>query len=286
MRKVESKAEVREAVRDVRCSGGTIGVVPTMGYFHEGHLSLVRRAREETTFVILTIFVNPTQFGPEEDLARYPRDLEHDLARAREEGVDLVFAPSEEEMYGPEHATWVEVEGLTEGLCGSSRPSHFRGVTTVVSKLFNICRPDAAYFGQKDGQQALVVERMAADLDTGARIVICPIVRGEDGVAVSSRNVYLSEEERGQAPALHRALREGAGRVEAGERDPRAVKELVEDRISEAPLAAIDYVEIVRTSDLRPPGRLEGRILIAVAVWFGQTRLIDNVILDVTSSPT
>jgi len=185
MKKVETKDEVREVVRDVRCSGGSIGVVPTMGYLHEGHMSLVRRAREETSFVILTIFVNPTQFGPGEDLERYPRDLERDLEKARKAGVDLVFAPSEEEMYGPDHATWIEVEGLTEGLCGARRPGHFRGVTTVVGKLFNICRPDVAYFGQKDGQQAFVVERMAADLDTGVRIVICPIVRGQDGLAVS-----------------------------------------------------------------------------------------------------
>src|SRR5660397_231272 len=160
MKKVETKDEVREVVRDVRCSGGSIGVVPTMGYLHEGHMSLVRRAREETSFVILTIFVNPTQFGPGEDLERYPRDLERDLEKARKAGVDLVFAPSEEEMYGPDHATWIEVEGLTEGLCGARRPGHFRGVTTVVGKLFNICRPDVAYFGQKDGQQAFVVERM------------------------------------------------------------------------------------------------------------------------------
>src|SRR5660398_249935 len=164
---------------------GSIGVVPTMGYLHEGHMSLVRRAREETSFVILTIFVNPTQFGPGEDLERYPRDLERDLEKARKAGVDLVFAPSEEEMYGPDHATWIEVEGLTEGLCGASRPGHFRGVATVVSKLFNVCHPDLAYFGQKDAQQALIVERMAADLDTGVRIVICPIVRGQDGLAVS-----------------------------------------------------------------------------------------------------
>jgi len=200
--------------------------------------------------------------------------------------VDLVFAPSEEEMYGPDHKTWVEVEGLAEGLCGASRPGHFRGVATVVSKLFNVCHPDLAYFGQKDAQQALILSRMAADLDTGIQVVICPVVREEDGLAVSSRNVYLNEEERAQAPLLNQALQEAAGRIGAGERDPRALKKGVEEHISQASLAEIDYVEVVRTSDMRSPGGLEGPILIAVAVRFGETRLIDNVMLDVTSSPT
>jgi len=275
------KAEVRALVEEAHGRGASVGLVPTMGYLHEGHLSLVRRAREENDYVVLSIFVNPTQFGPEEDLERYPRDLERDLELAEQSGVDLVFAPEAEEMYAPGHRTWVEVEELTGGLCGRSRPGHFRGVTTVVTKLFGICRPDRAYFGQKDGQQAFVIRRMTRDLDLGVEVVVAPIVREADGLALSSRNVYLSEEERRAAPILQRALCEGEVAVGAGERDAEAVRTQVRRRIEGAPEARVDYVELVSTETLQSVERIEGEVLLAVAVFFGKTRLIDNVIIKV-----
>ncbi len=258
-----------------------MGLVPTMGYLHEGHLSLVRRAREQNDYVVLSIFVNPTQFGPGEDLESYPRDLESDLELAEQSGVDLVFAPEAEEMYAPGHRTWVEVEELTRGLCGRSRPDHFRGVTTVVTKLFGICRPDRAYFGQKDGQQAFVIGRMTRDLDLGVEVVVAPIVREADGLALSSRNVYLSEEERRAAPILQRALCEGEVTVGAGERDAEAVRSQVRRRIEGAPEARVDYVELVSTETLQSVELIAGEVLLAAAVFFGKTRLIDNVIIKV-----
>ena len=281
MKPSREKAEVRALVEEAHGRGASVGLVPTMGYLHEGHLSLVRRAREENDYVVLSIFVNPTQFGPEEDLERYPRDLERDLELAEQSGVDLVFAPEAEEMYAPGHRTWVEVEELTGGLCGRSRPGHFRGVTTVVTKLFGICRPDRAYFGQKDGQQAFVIRRMTRDLDLGVEVVVAPIVREADGLALSSRNVYLSEEERRAAPILQRALCEGEVAVGAGERDAEAVRTQVRRRIEGAPEARVDYVELVSTETLQSVERIEGEVLLAVAVFFGKTRLIDNVIIKV-----
>ncbi len=204
MQLLKTKQEVREAVRAARYRGLSIGFVPTMGYLHEGHLSLARRARAENEVVVVSIYVNPTQFGPNEDLARYPRDLERDLDLCREVGVDIVWNP--DEMYEPGHRTWVVVGDLTERLCGASRPTHFRGVTTVVTKLFGVVQPDHAYFGQKDAQQAFVIRRMTRDLDLGVDIVVCPTVREADGLAMSSRNVYLTPEQRAQAPTLRRAL--------------------------------------------------------------------------------
>lgn len=257
-----------------------MGLVPTMGYLHEGHLSLVRRARAENGFVVLSIFVNPTQFGPGEDLERYPRDLERDLRLAEEAGVDLVFAPEAEGVYAPDHRTWVEVEELTEGLCGRSRPGHFRGVTTVVMKLFGICRPDRAYFGQKDAQQALVIRRMVRDLDLGVEVVVAPIVREPDGLALSSRNVYLSEEERRAAPVVWNALCDAEAAVRGGERDAEVVREQVRGRIEGAPGARVDYVDLVSTQTLQSVEGITGEVLLAVAVYFGKTRLIDNVIID------
>lgn len=278
---VETKAEMRAAVRAYRESagGGRVGFVPTMGYLHEGHLSLVRRAREQNGLVVVSIFVNPTQFSPGEDLDRYPRDLDRDLALAGAAGADVVFHPSAPEMYSRDHCTWVEVENLTERLCGASRPGHFRGVTTVVAKLFGTVIPDTAYFGQKDAQQALVIRRMTEDLDLGVAIEVCPTVRESDGLAMSSRNAYLSTEERRQAPTLRRALLEAAGTIETGERDPSAVKAAFHARLAKAPLARLDYVEIVGTSDLAPVEQIGGEVLVATAVWFGGTRLIDNVMV-------
>lgn len=276
------KAEVRALVEEARGRRASVGLVPTMGYLHEGHLSLVRRARQENDYVVLSIFVNPAQFGPEEDLERYPRDLGRDLELAEQAGVDLVFAPGAEEMYAPDHRTWVEVEELTRGLCGRSRPGHFRGVTTVVTKLFGICRPDRAYFGQKDAQQALVIRRITRDLDLGVEVVVAPIVREADGLALSSRNVYLSEEQRRAAPILQRALCEAEVAARAGERDAEVVREQVRRRIEGAPGARVDYVELVSTQTLQSVERIGGEVLLAVAVYFGRTRLIDNVIIDLS----
>jgi pantoate--beta-alanine ligase len=280
-RVVTTKAGLRAELAAARSAGHTVGLVPTMGYLHEGHASLARRARAENDLVVLTIFVNPTQFAPGEDLERYPRDLPRDLSVAEGAGVDLVFHPEADEMYLPGHATWVDVEGLTDQLCGASRPGHFRGVATVVTKLLALCRPDRAYFGQKDAQQAFVIDRVAADLDLGAEIVVCPIVREADGLAMSSRNVYLTPEERAQAPALFAALRLAGERVAGGERDATAVVAAVRSALEAAPLTRVDYVELVATATLAPVARLEGRVLLALAVWFGRTRLIDNEVLEV-----
>ncbi len=278
-RAVTTKEQVRAVVRAYRAgaASGSVGLVPTMGYLHEGHLSLVRRARQENGLVVVTVFVNPTQFSPGEDLERYPRDFERDLGLAGDAGADVVFHPSVEEMYAPDHSTWVEVENLTERLCGASRPGHFRGVTTVVAKLFGIVAPDTAYFGQKDAQQALVIRRMAADLDMNVAMEVCPTVREADGLAMSSRNDYLSPEERRQAPALRQALLEATRAIEGGEGDPRGVEEAFRARLAQAPLARLDYLEIVGASDLAPLATIRGEVLVAAAAWFGRTRLIDNV---------
>jgi pantoate--beta-alanine ligase len=277
---VTTKAALRAELAAARSAGRTVGLVPTMGYLHEGHASLARRARAENDLVVLTVFVNPTQFAPGEDLDRYPRDLPRDLAVAEAAGVDLVFHPDADEMYDPGHATWVDVEGLADHLCGARRPGHFRGIATVVTKLLALCRPDRAYFGQKDAQQAFIVTRLAADLDLSAEIIVCPIVREADGLAMSSRNVYLTPEEREQAPALFAALGKAEALVAAGERDAGAVVAAVGARLAQAQLAQVEYVELVATGTLTPIARLEGRVLLALAVRFGRTRLIDNTVLD------
>jgi pantoate--beta-alanine ligase len=252
-----------------------------MGALHEGHLSLIRRARAENGLVVVSIFVNPAQFGAGEDLQSYPRDLERDLLLAGEAGADLAFSPPVAEMYPRGFSTWVEVEGLTRGLCGASRPGHFRGVCTVVSKLLHICQPDRAYFGEKDAQQLALIRRMVRDLDIPVEIVACATVREADGLALSSRNVRLSPEERAQAPALFRALSAAVSLIENGERDAHRVKDEICAVVAGADLAQIDYVEIVRGDDLTPVDRLSGPCLIALAVRFGPTRLIDNVTVEV-----
>jgi pantoate--beta-alanine ligase len=256
-----------------------VGLVPTMGSLHEGHLSLVRRARAENDLVVMSLFVNPHQFGPGEDLDRYPRDRDRDLRLAGEVGVDAVFSPLYSEMYDPGYCTWVDVEGLADRLCGADRPGHFRGVATVVTKLFGLCRPEHAYFGQKDAQQALIIRRMAADLDLGVDVVVCPIVREPDGLAMSSRNVYLTPAERAQAPMLYRALREAEADIRAGGRDAGEVRAAVLAVLTEAPLGRVDYVQVVAVDDLQPVDVIVGEVMVAVAVRFGASRLIDNVMV-------
>jgi pantoate--beta-alanine ligase len=262
-----------------RARDGSVGLVPTMGYLHEGHLSLVREARRRDDRVVATIFVNPTQFAPNEDLARYPRDEARDLALLEAEAVDAVFAPTVDEMYTEGFSTFVTVEGITQRLEGASRPTHFRGVTTVVLKLFNIVQPDRAYFGQKDAQQLAVIRRMARDLDVPVQIVGMPTVREADGLAMSSRNAYLTPEERAAAPVLSRALAQAAQMVARGVRDANEIRGCVEATIRAEPLASVDYVSIAAAGTLEELERIDGPALLSLAVRFGATRLIDNTVL-------
>ncbi|KPK80666.1 MAG: pantoate--beta-alanine ligase, partial [Phycisphaerae bacterium SM23_33] len=255
--------------------------VPTMGSLHEGHYALIDAARRECDFVVVSIFVNPTQFGPGEDYERYPRPLEADLAGCESHGVDAVFAPSADAMYAPGFATTVHVEGLTTGLCGRSRPGHFDGVTTVVAKLLNIVLPDVAYFGAKDYQQAAVVRRMAADLNMPLRVEVCPTVREADGLAMSSRNAYLTAEERAQAPALVESLRLARRLVAEGRRDAAELADQMRRAIARrAPLGRIDYVEIVDPDSLQNVQTIDGPVVAALAVRFPSARLIDNMRID------
>jgi len=258
---------------------GAVGLVPTMGYLHEGHLSLVRAARRENTHAVVSIFVNPTQFAPNEDLARYPRDEERDLRLLEREGVDGVFAPRVGEMYAQGFSTYVTVEGLTGRLEGASRPTHFRGVTTVVLKLFNIIQPDRAYFGQKDAQQLAVIRRMTRDLDLPVRIVGMPIVREPDGLAMSSRNAYLTPEQRTAATVLRRALAAAEGAFADGVRDGAQIRRRVEGVIAEEPLAEVDYVSVADAETLEELQAFDAPALVSLAARFCQTRLIDNVVL-------
>jgi len=277
---VRSKEEVRRRVVEARAAGKSIGFVPTMGALHIGHRELIERSAAENGYTVLSIFVNPTQFGPAEDLDRYPRRLEADVALAAEGGADLVFAPAVGGMYASGHSTWVEEARLSEGLCGARRPGHFRGVATVCVKLFNIVRPDRAYFGCKDYQQLKVVQRMVRDLDF--TIEICPVetVRDPDGLATSSRNQYLDPEERRAALAIPRALKSGADLIRGGERSPRIVAEAVRSEIVREGRLQMQYVEVVDAETLEIVAPLGGRIVIAVAAYSGQTRLIDNVVVE------
>jgi pantoate--beta-alanine ligase len=256
-----------------------LGFVPTMGYLHEGHLELVRRARAENPSVAVSIFVNPTQFGPKEDFARYPRDPERDLALLEKEGTDIVFMPPAEEMYPPGFNSWVEVGSITEKLEGAARPGHFRGVATVVAKLFNIVRPDKAYFGQKDAQQLLVIKKMAADLDMGVEVIAVPTVREPDGLAMSSRNTYLNAEERKQAAVLYQSLKLAQKLYADGEKDAKTVREQMTALIGQQPLADIEYISIADAETLDELDKLKPPALISMAVRFGKTRLIDNVVV-------
>ena len=279
MKIVETINEVRERVKEWKKQGLTIGLVPTMGYLHEGHQSLMDAARKENDKVVVSIFVNPMQFGPTEDLAEYPRDLDHDAKVCENAGVDLVLHPEPEEMYEPDFCSFVDMTGLTEGLCGKTRPIHFRGVCTVVNKLFNIVQPDRAYFGQKDGQQLAVVRRMVRDLNMDIEIVGCPIVREEDGLAKSSRNTYLSPEERKAALILSKTIALGEELAKT-EKDAGKVVAAMKENIETEPLAKIDYVEAVDAVSMAPVNTLEGECMLAVAVYIGKTRLIDNTLLN------
>ena len=277
---VKTIEEVRAQVKAWRAEGLTVGLVPTMGYLHEGHQSLIARSVAENDRTVVSDFVNPIQFGPTEDLATYPRDIERDAALCDSTGANLIFHPEADEMYAPDFCTYVDMDHLTKGLCGKTRPIHFRGVCTVVSKLFHIVQPDRAYFGQKDAQQLAVIRRMVRDLNMPLTIVGCPIIREEDGLAKSSRNTYLSAEERKAALCLSRGLNKGKAAVEAGETDAEKVKAIITAEIEAEPLSRIDYVEIVDWNNLEPVSSTEGSILAAVAVYIGKTRLIDNFIIE------
>ncbi len=271
--------EVRAQVKEWKKQGLSVALVPTMGYLHEGHKSLMERARKENDKVVVSIFVNPMQFGPNEDLESYPRDLDRDSKICEAAGVDLIFHPEVEEMYGPDFHAYVDMHTLPEKLCGASRPVHFRGVQTVVSKLFHIIPADRAYFGQKDAQQLAIIRRMVMDLNFDIEIIGCPIIREEDGLAKSSRNTYLSEEERKQAVILNQSLEAAMDAINAGERDAAKVKQIIIDKLHTCPLAKIDYVEVVSFDTIQPIEKVEGAVLIAIAVYIGTTRLIDNRII-------
>lgn len=272
--------DVRKRVNAWKREGLTIGFVPTMGYLHEGHKSLMQAARANNDKVVVSVFVNPMQFGPNEDLESYPRDFEKDSALCESVGVDLIFHPEPEEMYADGFCSYVDMNGLTTELCGKSRPIHFRGVQTVVLKLFNIVKPDRAYFGQKDAQQLAVIKRMVKDLNVDTEIVGCPIVREADGLAKSSRNTYLNPDERKAALILSRSLKLGIELIESGETDAKAVIKAITDSINTEPLAKIDYVDVVDFDTITPVDKIGKSVLVAIAVYIGKTRLIDNFIIE------
>ena len=272
--------DIREQVNKWKKEGLTIGFVPTMGYLHEGHRSLIEAARANKNKVVVSIFVNPMQFAPTEDLESYPRDLEKDAKLCEEVGVDLLFHPEPSEMYTDGFCSYVDMNGLTTELCGRTRPTHFRGVQTVVLKLFNIVKPDRAYFGQKDAQQLAVIKRMVADLNVDVEVIGCPIIREADGLAKSSRNTYLSSEERKAALILSKSLKLGYELIKNGETDSKAVIKAISDSISTEPLAKIDYVDVVDFGTITPVDKIGKSVLVAIAVYIGKTRLIDNFIIE------
>ncbi len=280
--KIISKIQEMQKESDaLRQAGRIIGFVPTMGYLHEGHLSLIRLAKLRADVVVLSIFVNPTQFGPQEDFERYPRDFERDENLAKKEGVDILFCPSVEEMYPPGYSTWVNVEKLTETLCGASRPGHFRGVTTVCTKLFLAVKPHFAVFGQKDAQQAVVIRRMVKDLNFGIDIIVAPIVREPDGLAMSSRNLYLSPEEKMAALVIPQSLRLAEAMVKEGERDASRIVGAMREKINTQPQVRVDYIAVVHPETLEPLQQITTEALIAIAAYVGKARLIDNTIVRV-----
>jgi len=281
MRIITKAKEMHDAVREEKSLGKSIGFVPTMGFLHEGHLSLVRESVQQADVTVVSIYVNPAQFGPKEDLEEYPRDINRDTEILEAEGANYIFSPGNEEIYPEGYKTYVEVHDLQDTLCGRSRPGHFRGVCTVVLKLFNIIEPDIAYFGQKDAQQAVILKRMIQDLNLGVKIEVLPIVREEDGLALSSRNTYLDQEERKAARVLSQSLGEAREMVKNGEQDSGQIISRMKEMISQEPRAKIDYVEIVDRENLNPVSKIEKEVLAAQAVFVGKVRLIDNMILKV-----
>jgi pantoate--beta-alanine ligase len=282
MEVAETIEAVRNLVRAARGDAKTVGLVPTMGALHVGHESLIKRAADETNFVVVSIFVNPTQFAPDEDLEKYPHTFEPDLQMCRRCGADVVFAPAPEQMYPGENLTWVNVEKLTGPLCGQTRPGHFRGVTTVCTKLFNIVMPDIAYFGQKDAQQAIVVKRMAADLNMPLKIVVCPTVREHDGLAVSSRNKYLTDQQRKDAAVIYKSLQRCRELIDGGLRNTEEIIAQMRKILEEVPGIEVEYVSIVDAETLESCDRISGKILAAVAGRIGPARLIDNILVGAT----
>jgi len=282
MQTIQSKSELRKAIKSVKSKGKTIGFVPTMGFLHQGHLSLIRRARAENDIVVVSVFVNPAQFGPNDDLDTYPRDAQRDSDLMAAETVDFAFFPTADALYPKGYITYVEVQGpMTQVLCGRSRPTHFRGVTTIVAKLFNLVSPDRAYFGQKDAQQATVIRKMVRDLDFDLQVVVCPTVREADGIAMSSRNTYLTPGQRTDAPVLRRALNDATKMIVKGERNPVVIRQNIEKQIDGVEGAVIDYVSVVNGHSMEEVKTLNGEVLIAVAVKFGATRLLDNIRVEV-----
>lgn len=278
MKIINNIKEIRKQVKDWKNDGLSIALVPTMGYLHEGHESLIKKASEDNDKVIVSIFVNPMQFGINEDLSTYPRNIDRDSDICEKNGASLIFNPSVEEMYTDGFSTFVDLNNLTSGLCGKSRPTHFRGVCTVVSKLFNIVNPDKAYFGQKDAQQLSIIKQMVTDLNFDIEIVSCPIVREADGLAKSSRNTYLSKEERQASTIINKSLKKAKALIKSGERDSKNVIDFIKNEINKEPLAKIDYVSIVDNNTIKNIKTIEDGSLIAVAVFIGNTRLIDNFI--------
>jgi len=283
MKIVTKIAELRKFLEAERSTGKSVGFVPTMGYLHDGHVALVREASKQCDVVVVSIFVNPTQFGPHEDFQAYPRNLQRDAKVCEREGVDYLFVPSEEEMYSSDFLTFVEVQELTGGLCGASRPGHFKGVTTVVAKLFNIVRPHKAFFGEKDAQQLLVVKKLVRDLNFDLEVVGVPAVREKDGLAMSSRNKYLDPKERKAAPVLFRSLSLANEKIAEGEREADKVKQAMKELLETEPLVTLEYLSICRTEDLKEIDKLSGDVLVALAARVGKARLIDNLFISLNN---
>ncbi|MCX5687074.1 MAG: pantoate--beta-alanine ligase [Candidatus Omnitrophica bacterium] len=283
MKVYKSVRSLTKKVFEIKKCNKAIGFVPTMGFLHDGHRSLIRKARQDTDCVIVSIFVNPVQFGPKEDFKKYPRGLKKDLEICKKEGVDIVFTPEPKDMYPESYATYINVERVTDMLCGESRPGHFRGVATVVTKFFNITMPDIAYFGQKDAQQAIVIKKIAEDLNMSVKIKVMPIVREKDGLAMSSRNIYLSKEGRIQAQSIYTSLKIAKELFNKGELDSRKIINRIKQAINKQPEARIDYIKVVDTKDLKDVKKISNEALVAMAVWIGETRLIDNIVLKTGS---
>ncbi len=279
MKIIRSPQKMQQIAKKIHFQKKTIGFVPTMGYLHQGHLNLIKIARQKSDIVVVSIFVNPIQFGPKEDLLSYPRDFKRDRKLLAKEQVDYIFYPNVKAMYPKNYATFIELPSLSNVLCGKSRPGHFKGVATVVAKLFNIVQPDVAVFGQKDAQQAVIIKQMTKDLNFPIKIIIAPTTREKDGLAMSSRNIYLSKVEREQATVLHHALKHAQTMIKNGEKNAPKIKALMEELIESMPDAKIDYIEIVNADNLQPITTIKGKVLIALAVKFGKARLIDNALV-------